>query len=98
MKWCESDAIATVMQALNLFFFLKKKSSTIFRIRFLSIVLVSENKSDDNLVMSHMIGARKIEDSRKRDRKAADLQRRGPRSSKIAKKRSAKQKVWEPLR
>ena len=58
--------------------------------------------------MSHMIRARKIEEiSKKRTekqqnrkegvRKAAGSQRRGPQSSKFAKKEFAEQKVWEPL-
>ena len=38
-----------------------------------------------------------MEDLRKEDREAADSQRRGPRSSRFAKKGSTEQKVWEPL-
>ena len=84
MKWCESDAIATVMQVLNFFFFLKD-SSTILRIRFVSIV--NENESDNNSYVAYDRGSQ--------NRRFAKT---GPKSSRFAKKRSAKQKVWEPLR
>ena len=84
MKRCESDAIATVMQVLNFFFFLKD-SSTILRIRFVSIV--NENESDDNSYVAYDRGSQ--------NRRFAKT---GPKSSRFAKKRSAKQNVWEPLR
>ena len=89
MKWCESEAIAAVMQVLTFFFFLED-SSAILRIRFVSLLL---EMSLMPIVMSHMIGARKIRDLQKGDREAADSQRRGPRSTRFAKKGPAKQQV-----
>ena len=77
MKWCESDAIATVMLVLFLFFFFLKCSSTILRIRFVSIV--SENKSDDNSYVAYGRGSQ--------NRRFAKT---GPKSSRFAKKGSAK--------
>ena len=53
--------------------------------------------SRSTIVMSHMIEARKIGNSRKRYQEAVDSQRRGPQSSKFTKKGSTDQKVWDPL-
>ena len=61
--------------------------STFFRICF--ILTVVRNESGDNIS-----GARKTGDSRKGVRDVAVLQRRGPRSSRFAKKESAEYKVW----
>ena len=93
MKWCESDAIATVMQILTFFSFWKTAELSYVFVLYRLLVEMSRT----TLVMSHIIGAHKIGDSRKEGRGAADSQRRGPRSSRLAKKKSAEQNVWEPL-
>ena len=68
----------------ELIFFFLKDSSTILRIRFVSIV--SENESDDNSYVAYDRGSQ--------NRRFA---KSGPKSSRFAKKGSSKQKVWEPL-
>ena len=80
MKWCESNAIATVMLMLYLVFFFLKDSSTILCIRFVSIV--SENESDDNSYVAYGRGSQ--------NRRFAKT---GPKSSRLAKKGSAKWQI-----
>ena len=85
MKWCESDAIATVMQALTFFFFLED-SSTIRRTRFVSIVV--GNESDDNSYVAYDRGSQnrrfvKQQIRKEGAREAAGSQRRGLRSKKF---------------
>ena len=76
---CDRDRNA----GAELIFLFLKDSSTILRIRFVSIV--SENKSDDNSYVAYGRGSQNR------------FAKTGPKSSRFAKKRTAKQKVWEPL-
>ena len=82
------------MQVLTFFFLFVGQAQLFFAVVLNRLLL---EMSRTTIVMSHMIGTRKIGDSRIGDREAADSQRRGPRSSRFAKKGSAEQKVWEPL-
>ena len=79
MKWCESEAIAAVMQVLTFFFALENNSTTL-RIRFVSIAV--GNESDDNSYVAYDRGSQNRR-----------LAKRGPRSSRFSKKGSAKQQV-----
>ena len=77
IKMCKSDAIAAVMQVLNFFSFWRTAQLSFVHVLVLYRLLLEMNRT--TIAMSHMIGARRIGDSRKGDREATDSQRRGPR-------------------
>ena len=82
MNRTASYAIAAVIQVLTLFF--SEDSPTSFCIRMLIIIIGSESGDKSNVTYNW------------RPQKSR-FTKRSPRSSRFAKKESARQKVWEPL-